>query len=358
MPDSPYLPVYELSRGTIVESLHFGALAISDARGRLIAWYGDPQAVTYLRSTAKPFQALPLIEQGGMSRFSLSPAEVALVCASHAGTDAHVATLLSIQEKTGVREAELLCGVHPPYDEATLAAMRERGEEPSPNRHNCSGKHTGMLVLARLKGWQGEDYIRPDHPVQQSILQTFAEMCDLPPEEIQLGTDGCSAPNFAVPLKNVAAAYARLCDPGSLSPGRAEACRAITSAMTRHPDMVAGPGKFDTRLMECGQGKIVSKGGAEGYRGIGLLPGALSPGSPALGIALKISDGDPRGRAAHAVSLEILRQLGALSANDLESLEDFGPVRPVTNWRNLVVGQARPAFELRFSGQGSISRGF
>jgi L-asparaginase II len=353
MPESPYLPVYELTRGEIVESIHFGALAISDAKGRLVAWYGDPQAVTYLRSTAKPFQALPLIEGGGMSTFDLAPAEVALVCASHSGTDAHVATVLSIQSKTGVRETDLLCGVHPPYDDATLEAMRERGEEPSRNRHNCSGKHTGMLVLTRLKGWPAEDYIQPDHGVQQSILRTFAEMCDLPPEEIQLGIDGCSAPNFAAPLKNVAAAFARLCDPSSLSPRRADACRTITSAMTRHPDMVAGPGKFDTRLMECGQGKIVSKGGAEGYRGIGLLPGALGPGSPALGIALKISDGDPRGRATHAVSLEILRRLGALSADELESMADFGPVLPVTNWRKLVVGQAHPAFELQFDGHGS-----
>ena len=351
MPDSPYLPLYELTRGEIVESIHFGALAVCDANGRLVAWYGDPQAVAYLRSTAKPFQALPFLEQEGKSTFDLTPAEVALICASHSGTDTHVATVLSIQSKTGVREADLLCGVHPPYDEATLEAMRERGEEPSPNRHNCSGKHTGMLAYARLKNWPGEDYIRPSHFVQQSILRAFAEMCDLRPEQVQLGIDGCSAPNFAAPLKSVATAYARLCDPSGLSPGRAAACRTITSAMTLHPEMVAGPGKFDTILMECGQGKIVSKGGAEGYRGIGLLPGALGPSSPALGIALKISDGDPRGRATHAVSLEALRQLGALSADQLESLAEIGPVLPVHNWRKLVVGQARPAFRLQFDGR-------
>jgi L-asparaginase II len=246
-----------------------------------------------------------------------------------------------------VRETDLLCGIHPPYDETTLEAMRQRGEQPTPNRHNCSGKHSGMLALARLNGWPGEEYIQTSHPVQQSILKAFAEMCALEPEEIRLGIDGCSAPNFAAPLKNVAAAFARLCDPGGLSPQRAEACRTITAAMHSHPDMVAGPGRFDTRLMECGRGKIVSKGGAEGYRGIGLLPGALGPGSPALGIALKISDGDPRGRAVAGVSLEILRQLGALGADELESLSDFGPEMPVTNWRKLVVGQARPAFRLQ-----------
>jgi L-asparaginase II len=351
MPAAPYLPIYELTRGEIVESIHFGSLAVCDSNGRLVAWYGDAQAVAYLRSTAKPFQALPLFEQDGKSAFDLSPAEVALICASHSGTDAHVAAALSIQSKAGVQETDLLCGVHPPYDEATLEAMRERGEDSSPNRHNCSGKHTGMLALARLKNWPLEDYIQPFHPVQQSILGAFAEMCALTPKDIQVGIDGCSAPNFAAPLKNVAAAFARLCDPQALSTCRAEACQIIVSAMTSHPDMVAGPGRFDTRLMEIGRGRIVSKGGAEGYQGIGLLPGALGPGSPVLGIALKISDGDPRGRATHAVSLEILRQLGALSEDELESLADFGPVIPVTNWRKLVVGQARPAFKLQFEGR-------
>jgi L-asparaginase II len=346
-----YLPLYELTRGEIAESIHFGALAVSDVNGRLVAWYGDPHAVSYLRSTAKPFQALPLIEGGGQSAFGLSPAEVALICASHSGTDSHVATAVSIQTKTGIRESDLLCGVHPPYDEATLEAMRLRGETPTPNRHNCSGNHLGMLALAILNRWMDEEYISLSHPGQQCILSTFAEMCSLLPEQVRVGIDGCSAPNFAAPLKNVAAAYARLSDPSGLSPRRAEACRTITRAMTGHPEMVAGPGRFDTRIMEIGRGKIVSKGGAEGYRGIGLLPGALGPGSPALGIALKISDGDPRGRAIAAVSLEILRQLGALSAAELESLGDFGPLNPVKNLRNLLVGQARPVFELQRESQ-------
>jgi L-asparaginase II len=347
MPDSSYLPLFELTRGEIVESIHFGALAVADAQGNLVAWYGDPQAIAYLRSTAKPFQALPFLEQGGKSAFGLTQAEVALICASHSGTDAHAATVLSLQSKTGVGESDLLCGIHPPYDEETREAMRARGEGPTPNRHNCSGKHSGMLAFARLKDWPAEDYIRFSHPVQESILQTFSEMCGLPAEDIHLGIDGCSAPNFAAPLQAVASAYARLSDPSGLPSNRAAACRTITSAMTAHPDMVAGPGRFDTRLMECGRGKIVSKGGAEGYRGMGLLPGTLGPGSPALGIALKISDGDSRGRATNAVSLEVLHQLGALDRDQLEALSEFGPAYPVHNWRKLVVGQARPAFELQ-----------
>jgi L-asparaginase II len=171
-------------------------------------------------------------------------------------------------------------------------------------------------------------------------------MCDLAPEQVFTGTDGCSAPNFAVPLKNAALAYARLCDPSELPSERAEACRQITTAMTSHPDMVGGPGRFDTLLMEAAQGKIVAKGGAEGYQGLGILPGVLGPGSPALGIVFKISDGDLRNRARPAVALEILSQLGALTAPQMRSLSKFGPTFPIHNWRKIVVGQARPCFEL------------
>jgi L-asparaginase II len=356
MPAEAYAPIFELTRGDTVESIHFGAIAIVDVDGRLIAQHGDPNALTFLRSSAKPFQALPFIQAGGAAAFDLSAAEIALICASHSGTDEHVATVRSIQAKSGVAEANLMCGVHPPLDEATAEALRQRGEEPTPNRHNCSGKHTGMLAYARLEGWPVVDYLDPDHPVQESILQTFGEMCAtyasvrLSPEQIALGVDGCSAPNFAVPLRNAALAYARLCDPRSLSQARAAACRTITNAMTSHPEMVAGRGRFDTRLMEVGEGHIVAKGGAEGYQALGLMPGALGPGSPGVGIAMKISDGDLKGRARPGVSLEVLRQLGALFPAQVEALADFGPVSPVRNWRGLVVGQAWPRLDLRGDG--------
>jgi L-asparaginase II len=350
MPTSPYQPLFELTRGQTVESIHFGALAVSDPQGRLVAWHGDPQVYTFLRSTAKPFQALPFIERGGQSAFQLLPSEVALICASHSGTDEQVIALRQLQSKVRIGEADLACGVHPSYHEPTAQAMRQRGEEPTPNRHNCSGKHTGMLAYARMQNWPIFDYLNTEHPVQQSILQAFAEICGLDPEQVALGIDGCSAPNFAVPLSHAARAYARLCDPAGLPPARAEACRAITAAMTQNPEMVAGPGRFDTRLMETTGGRIVAKGGAEGYQGLGLLPGAAGPGMPALGIAIKISDGDPQGRARAAVSLEVLRQLGALSATALEALAEFGPSFPVLNWRRIVVGEARSVFRLQVAG--------
>ncbi|MBU1660308.1 MAG: asparaginase [Chloroflexi bacterium] len=165
-------------------------------------------------------------------------------------------------------------------------------------------------------------------------------------EDIVIGIDGCSAPVFAIPLRNAALGYARLCDPVELAPERAAACRTITNAMSTHPEMVAGPGKFDTRLMTAANGKIVSKGGAEGYQQIGVLPGAMAPDSPGLGIAIKISDGDSRSRARPAVVLELLRQLGAITPQELEELADLGPTFEIRNYRNWLVGKACPVFAL------------
>ncbi len=347
MPSRSYLPIYETTRGSLVESVHFGAIAVVEVSGKLIASYGDPQTTTYMRSSAKPFQALPFIEAGGEEHYHLTPAEIALICASHSGTDEHVQVATALQSKVGVEESQLMCGIHPPFDQPTRQAMRARSETPSPNRHDCSGKHTGMIAYARMQGWPAQDYLDHNHPVQQAILATFAEMVELPKDEVTLGTDGCSAPNFAVPLYNAALAYARLADPSRLTAKRATACRTITSSMIAHPDMVAGPGRFDTILMGVASDRIISKGGAEGYHGIAIMADALSPGSPALGIALKISDGDRAGRARTGVSLEVLRQLSALSNSQMESLSDFGPTLTIHNWREIKVGEGRPTFTLK-----------
>jgi len=232
--------------------------------------------------------------------------------------------------------------------------MIRNGEAPTPNRHNCSGKHCGMLAHARLRGLPLQGYIDPGHEVQKSILQTFAEMCEMDPKDVVVGIDGCSVPTFAVPLRNAALAIAKLCDPGNLTPSRAEACRKITSAMTGNPVMVAGYGRFDTHLMIAGEGRILCKAGAEGYQVIGLMPGALGKDSAGIGIALKISDGDQGGhirpifpgiscdsRARAIVSMAILKRLGALDSSQIVELADFD-ARPISNWRNLKVGEYRP----------------
>ena len=341
------VPLVECTRGPIMESLHLGAIAIVTPTGELFASAGDPGLVAFLRSSSKPFQALHFIERSGDRHFGLEAREVALLCASHAGTAEHVAVVRSIQAKCGFTEANLLCGVHTPGDDATAKALLLRGEAPTPNHHNCSGKHSGMLAAAQLDGFPLEDYINPQHPLQQIILQTFAEMVGMPSEQVILGTDGCSAPVFAVPLRQAALGFARLCDPANLVPERASACRRITTAMMAHPEMIAGRGKLDTVLMQALPGKLVAKGGAEGYQALGLMPSVLYPGSPALGITFKIADGDTTGRARACLAVALLQKVGAIHEPDLPRFRPFGPA-PITNWRKLEVGELRPCFQLEW----------
>jgi L-asparaginase II len=320
MREMSYRPVIELTRGGIVESIHHGAIAVADPSGTLHASWGDAEVVTFLRSSTKPFQALPLLESGAVDHYQLSLEQIAVICASHSGTDEHVRAVASIQGQVGISEVDLMCGVHPPYHRQTARRMQEEGLEPTPNRHNCSGKHTGMLTLASFKGDPLADYINPQHPVQVQIIQTFAEMCGLEQEAVVLGIDGCSAPVFAVPLIAAATAFARLMDPSALTPERAEACRGVVTAMTSHPFMVAGPDRFDTRLMEVTVGQVLAKGGAEAYQGLGVRAGVISPDAPALGVAIKIADGDRGGRARPAVALSVLEDLGVLSDEEREAL--------------------------------------
>jgi L-asparaginase II len=340
-----YRPVVEITRGGVVESVHNGVIAVTDSSGALYAWWGDVRTPTYLRSSAKPFQALPLIESGAAQHFGLSDRQIAVVCASHSGTDEHVQVVASIQDKAELTEEALGCGTHPPFHRQTARRLEQEGLQPTPLRHNCSGKHTGMLVLARFLGESMIDYLETDHPVQQMILGTFAEMCLFSLGEVVIGIDGCSAPNFAVPLQAAATAYARLVDSSGLESKRKAACQRVVAAMTSHPDMVGGPERFDTRLMEVTGGRLVSKGGAEGYQGIGILPKVLDPNSPALGVAIKIADGDRGQRARAVVTLSVLDALGALKSEEKKALADYGP-KALTNHRDLTVGLIRPSFQL------------
>ncbi|MDW8325735.1 MAG: asparaginase [Anaerolineales bacterium] len=345
-----FQPLIEVTRGGLVESHHAGAIAVADARGRLRAGYGDPQHVAFLRSTAKPLQVLPLLESGAARAYDLTPREIAVACASHTGSAQHLEAVRNLLAKAGLTEADLGCGAHLPDDAETRAQLLRERTEPTPLYNNCSGKHAGMLALAKFNGWPLTDYLDPQHPVQRLILRAVAEMLGLPEESVMLGVDGCSAPNFAAPLVNAAAAFARLADPRGLPPARAEAVRAAVGAMQLHPELVHGAGKSDTELMRARPGIIIAKRGAEGFQGIGLAPGALGAGSPALGIALKIADGDGAGRAVAAAAVEVLRQLGALDSAQLAQLAERGvhATRPLTNWRGLTVGELRPVFTLKF----------
>lgn len=355
MGDVTALPLFEVTRGRLVESIHYGSIVVVDSNGRLISSYGDPKAVVFLRSSAKPFQAIPFVEHGGVEHYGFTPRELSISCASHEGSDLHVQTIEDMQKKIGLEESHLQCGTHMPSDVDAFKSLVAKSQQPGPNRNNCSGKHTTMLAYAKMCGHSLDTYLDINHPIQQDILASFSDLCLIPPEEVELGIDGCSAPNFAIPLYKAALGFARLCNPRELSESRAVACHKITSAMTSHPEMVSGYGEFDEQLMRVCEGKIVCKRGAEGYQIMGLLPGALGPDSPGVGIALKVSDGDAssmganlesKNRVRPAVAIEVLRQLGAISSKQEEALAGFGPQKPVTNLRGIVTGQSRPIFEL------------
>jgi len=348
-PDQGYLPLYHTIRGESIESVHFGTVVVVEPSGKLFAWHGNPDTASFLRSSAKPFQAIPLVELGGMEAFQISQAELALTCGSHSGTDHHLRTLHRLQQKIRVSDKDLLCCTHQPFHQGTRSILRDRGEQPTPNHHNCSGKHTGMLAQSKLLQADLKNYTEIQHPVQQHILSVLADMCCLDQSGIQYGRDGCSVPTFAMPLYHAAWGWARLTNPDGISEKRQTACKMITSAMTSYPFLVAGPGRLDTRLMECSEGKIISKVGAEAFQAAGILENALYPGSPALGIALKISDGDQGKRAKRAVMIEVLRQLNVLSADQIEGLTDFGPELPNRNQCDILIGIGKPCFQLQYS---------
>lgn len=332
------IPLVEVMRGGRVESEHRGAIAVVDAQGKLIAHAGDADLVSYLRSSAKPFQLLPLVESGAADRFGFTDTELAVIAGSHSGEPRHVAAVQSILDKIGLRDSALQCGLHVPFNAAAAKALRAEGREPSILHNNCSGKHAGMLAQAIDRGLSTHDYLEPDHPVQITIRQRLAELGGITFEEIGVGVDGCSAPCFAMPLRGAALAFARLAEAGSKRQG--EGLARVARAMLDYPEMVAGEGRIDTDVMRAVPDRLVSKGGAEGYHGMGLI----QPEGSAWGIAIKIADGDGR-RGGHPVVIETLRQLDVLADTALAKLQSYH-TWPITNHRGLEVGEVRANFKL------------
>ena len=335
------VPLSKVIRGSRLEAVYRGAMAVVDARGRLVASRGDADLTTWLRSSAKPFQLTPLVESGAADRFGFSERELAVMAASHNGEEFHVQAVTGILARIGLDASALQCGVHAPSHPPAARALENAGQKPSALHNNCSGKHSGMLAQCVDRKLPIADYLSPQHPLQVTIKQTVAEMTDLSPDSIDVAIDGCSVPTFALPLRNAALAFARLADPSGLSEPRRSALRRIASAMMAYPEMVGGTQRLDTDVMSVGKGNIVVKGGAEGYYGIGLL-------SSGLGIAIKMESGmedGADGRGRNAVVVEALRQLGALDDDQVTALEHYA-AGPMKNHRKLIVGQVQPCFKI------------
>ncbi len=326
----------EFWRGSVVESRHRGAVAVIDSRGSLVAGWGDVLQPVFPRSTVKPLQAIPLIESGAADRFRLSQQEIALACASHAGEAAHVAAVAAWLARLGLSGANLVCGPHMPTADAAAHALLAAGLAPTRLHNNCSGKHAGFLTLALDLGAPVAGYGLSSHPVQQGARRAIAETGGADADTGTLAGDGCGVPTMALPLVALARSFAALADPSDQPPARADAIRRITAAMLAQPWFVAGTGRFDTRLMEGGQGALIVKSGAEGVCAAA-LPGALS--GLGLGIALKIDDGAKRATevAMAALLARFLPERGGPLAALLADLVEV----PVTDTSGEPVGAIR-----------------
>ena len=338
-------PLVEVRRGAIVESRHRGHIAAVDGDGRLLASLGEPETVTYLRSSAKPFQAMPLLTSGAADRFGFTEAEIAVACGSHSGEDLHANTVAAMLEKIGLDETSLKCGVHEPFDRATADRLRAAAERPSILRNNCSGKHTGMLALALHLGAPPDAYDHTESPVQQAILRAVEQFSGVNAGELAVGTDGCGVPVFGMPVTAMALMYARLVSPpAEFDEATRAACERIVAAMTARPELIGGTReRFDTEVMRAAAGRAVSKVGAEGVYTAGLLPCEEWPRG--VGLAFKIEDGEDR-RARPVVAIESLRQLGVLDEDAHAALSPYASF-PVRNHRGDFVGEIIPSFELR-----------
>lgn len=336
----------EVWRGPLVESRHRGHLAAVDDGGNTIASLGLPDTVTYVRSSGKPFQAIPVIVSGAAERFGFTEQEIAIACGSHSGESIHLDTVRSMLAKIGLDESALKCGVHEPFN-AEVARQLARDQEP-PNvlHNNCSGKHAAMLALAVHIGAAMESYDDRNNPVQQMISRTFADFSGVPLQQIAIGVDGCGVPVFGMPVRAMALMYARLVAPDSFNAATRDACEQITKAMIAFPEMVGGTkDRLDTELIKAAQGRLISKIGAEGVYTVGVLPSPKWPNG--LGLALKIEDGDDH-RARPPAVIEALRQLGVLAENELSALASYAPIT-IRNRRGDRVGEARAAFTLEIN---------
>ena len=326
-------PLAVVERSGAVESWHLGHLAVVEASGRVLLARGAPETPVYIRSAAKPIQALPLWLTGAAEAFALPPASLAVAMASHSGQELHRDAVQALLDHAGLPASALGCGTHAPYHEPTAEALRRAGQAPGPLYCNCSGKHAGMLAVCRHMGWDEPSYRDPGHPLQRLIRDLLAELAGVAPAAIGHGVDGCGAPVWRLPLLGMARAFARLGTPDGLRPALAAAARAATATMAAHPRLIAGDDRLDTDLVAAGAGSLIGKIGGEAVHG-GAWLGA------GAGWALKVGDGNRR-----AIGPALMRAAAIVGRPLPEDPRLARHLRPaVKNNHGDVVGHVVPAW--------------
>lgn len=325
----------EVVRGPLVENIHIGSIMVVNSAGNTIAKAGD-DFETYMRSSAKPLQLIPLIETHCSDKFGFTNQELAIMAGSHYGTFEHAETIAGILKKLDLPIDALQCGVHEPFSRPYAQELRAQGKTPNELNNNCSGKHSAMLALCKYFDWDLASYLSPSHPVQRLMLRTISEMAELDENNISIGVDGCGVPVFGFALSAMAVAFAKLGSPNKLPSERKLACEKVSSVMKGNPIMVAGEGALDTVLLSLPQAHVISKIGAEAVFCFALP-------KKSWGVAVKIADGNPK--MLGPVVIETLNQLGILNTEELDSLNKYHKLA-LTNFAKTIVGEVRPAFSL------------
>lgn len=336
--DDPVL--VEVMRGGRVESRHRGAIAILDADGAVHTALGDIGRAVFPRSAVKSIQALPLVESGAADAFGFGKKELALACASHSGEPAHVALAASMLERAGLDGTALECGTHWPSRQEVTIELARSGAAPTALHNNCSGKHSGFLSVCQHCGVDHHGYVRMDHRLQDMVRDALEGVTGAPHGLDNSGTDGCSIPTYAIPLKSLALGFARMATGTRLGPKRAEAAKRLFSACTAEPFYVAGTGRACMKIMEAGKGRVFVKTGAEGVY-------CAAVPELGLGIALKCDDG--AGRASETVVSAVLAHLLRDDAELSGKLANLAQPT-LSNWNGIEVGSVHPAFTLASAG--------
>lgn len=318
----------EMTRGNWIENRHRGAICVCDGLGTIIASAGEVGHEVFPRSAIKSMQALALFRSGAVEKFDLDAQAIALACASHTGEPMHAEGVEKVLRQIGCTADDLECGIHPPTDKKTRNAMRASGDQPGPQHNNCSGKHAGMLAVARALGVPTKDYSTREHPAQQLVRQGVETVIGSELTPHKCGTDGCSIPTWAAPLSAFAQGFARMATGNDLPKEISSAAEKIFDAATQNPLLVRGTETLDSDLMAAFGGRLMIKIGAEG-----VFCGAVR--DKGLGFALKIDDGNMN--AAETVVANMLKAIAAPNAMEMAALEKYA-VKTFQNWRKIEVG--------------------